>query len=193
MNITVAGRKITVSDALRSYAIEKVENATKVFDVDPLTAEVVLRVEKNPAIEKPAIAEITLRTKGRVIRVEEAEDDMYAALDIATDKISRQLRKYKTRVVDHRDRTKLSEMPLDPNKAPDVIAAEEEEEAIVRYKYVDLVPLTESEALLQTDLLGHDFFVFIDKESGLINVIYHRHGGGYGVIKPGDLDAAKTA
>lgn len=193
MNITVAGRKITVSDALRSYALEKVENATKVFDVDPLTAEVVLRVEKNPAIEKPAIAEITLRTRGRVIRVEEAESDMYAAIDIASDKVARQLRKYKTRVVDHRDRTKLAEMPLDPNKAPDVIAAEEEEEAIVRYKYVDLIPLTESEALLQTDLLGHDFFVFLDKESGLINVIYHRHGGGYGLIKPADAEVARPA
>jgi putative sigma-54 modulation protein len=109
---------------------------------------------------------------------------MYAAVDIATGKVSRQLRKYKTRVIDHRDRTKIAEVPLDPAKDPEVIAAAEAEEAVVRYKYVDLVPLTEEEALLQTDLLGHDFFVYIDKETNLVNVMYHRHGGGYGIIKP---------
>ena len=184
MDITVAGRKFTVTDSLREYAEEKLENAVKVFEIGPMNGEIVLRVEKNPSIRRSAIAEITLRMKGHVIRVEAADEDMYAAVDIATGKVSRQLRKYKTRVIDHRDRTKIAEVPLDPAKDPEVIAAAEAEEDVVRYKYVDLVPLTEEEALLQTDLLGHDFFVYIDKETNLVNVMYHRHGGGYGIIKP---------
>lgn len=184
MDITVVGRRFNVTDALRSYAIDKLDNATKVFGIGPMNAEVVLRVEKNPSIRRSAICEITLRVKGRVIRVEAADEDMYAAVDIATDKVCRQLRKYKTRVVDKRDRTRLSDLPLDPAKDPEAIKAAEEEEAVVRYKYLKLEPLTEDEALLQTDLLGHDFFVYIDKETGQVNVMYHRHGGGYGIIKP---------
>lgn len=190
MDIAVAGRKVTVSDSLKEYAVDKLENATKVFDISPMTGEVVLRVEKNPSIRKAAICEITLRVRGHIIRVEAADEDMYAAVDIATDKVARQLRKYKTRVIDHHDRTKIGDVPLDPTKTPEAIQAAEEEEAVVRYKYIELEPLTEDEALLQTDLLGHDFFVYIDKESGQINVMYHRHGGGYGIIKPAEANAS---
>lgn len=184
MDISVTGRHFNVSEPIREYAQEKLENAVKVFDIGPMNAEVVLRVEKNPSIRRAACCEITLRLKGHVIRVEARDEDMYAAVDIAAGKVSRQMRKYKTKVVDKRDRTKIAEVPLDPEKDPDVIAAKEAEEAIVRYKEIELEPLTEDEALLQTDLLGHDFFVYIDKETGLVNVMYHRHGGGYGIIKP---------
>lgn len=182
MDITVTGRKMQVTDSLREYATEKVGSSMKVFDIDPMMAEVVLHVEKNPANPKAAVAEITIRTKGSVIRAEEAEEDMYAAIDLASEKAQRQLRKYKTRVIDRRARAKLSDIPAAiPN---DVIDQIEEEEAIVRTKVVELLPLTEEEALIQTDLLGHDFFVFIDAETGLTNVIYHRKDGGYGIIKP---------
>ena len=114
MDIAVAGRKVTVSDSLKEYAVDKLENATKVFDISPMTGEVVLRVEKNPSIRKAAICEITLRVRGHIIRVEAADEDMYAAVDIATDKVARQLRKYKTRVIDHHDRTKIGEVPSIP-------------------------------------------------------------------------------
>ena len=98
MSITVTGRKMPVTDALREYAEEKIGNSMKVMDIDPLVAEIVLFVEKNPANPRPAVCEVTLRTKGHIIRVEEHEEDMYAAIDVAAAKVVRQLRKYKTKV-----------------------------------------------------------------------------------------------
>ena len=83
MSITVTGRRMPVTDALRQYAEEKIGNSMKVMDIDPLVAEVVLYVEKNPANPRPAVCEVTLRTKGHIIRVEESEEDMYAAIDVA--------------------------------------------------------------------------------------------------------------
>ena len=102
MAVTVAGRKMTVTDALRQYADEKIGNSMKVMDINPLDAEVVLSVEKNPSNPVPATCEVTLRTKGHVIHVEESEEDMYAAIDVAAAKVVRQLRKYKTKVIDNR-------------------------------------------------------------------------------------------
>ena len=102
MSITVTGRKMPVTDALREYAEEKIGNSMKVMDIDPLVAEIVLFVEKNPANPRPAVCEVTLRTKGHIIRVEEHEEDMYAAIDVAAAKVVRQLRKYKTKVVDRK-------------------------------------------------------------------------------------------
>ena len=105
MSITVTGRKMPVTDALRAYSEEKVGNAMKVMDISPLTAEVVLYREKNPSNPRPAVCEVTLRTKGHIIRVEEREEEMYAAIDVAAAKVVRQLRKYKTRVIDKKLRS----------------------------------------------------------------------------------------
>ena len=104
MSITVTGRKMPVTDALREYAEDKIGNSMKVMDINPLDAEVVLHVEKNPANATPAICEVTLRTKGHIVRVEESEEDMYAAIDVAAAKVLRQLRKFKTRVLDRTPR-----------------------------------------------------------------------------------------
>ena len=104
MSITVTGRKMTVTDALRQYAEEKIGNSMKVMDIDPLDAEVVLSVKKNPSIATPCKCEVTIRTKGNVVHVEESEQDMYAAVDVAAAKVLRQLRKYKTRVIDRKVR-----------------------------------------------------------------------------------------
>ena len=104
MAITVAGRKMTVTDATRQYAEEKIGNAMKVMDIDPLDAEVVLSVKKNPSIALPCVCEVTIRTRGNVVRVEEEEQDMFSAIDVAAAKVLRQLRKYKTRVIDRKVR-----------------------------------------------------------------------------------------
>jgi putative sigma-54 modulation protein len=190
MDITVTGRKMTVSDALRAYVEEKLGNSIKVFHITPMNAEVVLRKEKNPANPKPAVAEITLFTKGHIIRTEEAEEDMYAAIDVATAKAERQLRKYKTKVLDKRHHAlKLGEVvaATDTVPAPEVdehLVHLEDDSHIVRTKEIDLVALNEQEALLQIDLLGHDFFVYTDETTGLVNVIYRRKDGSYGLLKP---------
>ena len=186
MSITVAGRKMPVTDALRQYAEEKIGNSMKVMDIDPLVAEVVLYVEKNPANPRPACCEVTLRTKGHIIRVEECEEDMYAAIDVAAAKVVRQLRKYKTKVIDRKlravDETIRTEPvpPKDLDQLMEELAADEE---VVRVKEIEFEPLTEEEALVKIDLLGHDFFAYTDRDTSMVNVLYRRDDGGYGLLK----------
>ena len=189
MSITVTGRKMPVTDALREYAEEKIGNSMKVMDIDPLVAEVVLFVEKNPANPRPAVCEVTLRTKGHIIRVEEHEEDMYAAIDVAAAKVVRQLRKYKTKVVDRKlraaDETIRMAEPaaageLDVDGLMQELAADDE---VVRVKTIEFEPLTEEEANVKIDLLGHDFFAYTDRDSGMVNVLYRRDDGGYGLLK----------
>ena len=188
MNITVTGRGIEVTAAMRSYVEEKLQAATNVLDM-PMEAETVLRVEHNPSNPVPQVVEVTVRVKGAVVRVSEAAVDMYAAIDLAADRVSRQLRKYKTRVVDRRQRgaapapvnevdlAELIEQPAEP-------AAEEDSEEILREKLIEFTELSVDQALLQTDLLGHDFFVLTNKDTGDVNVIYRRKDGGFGILKP---------
>lgn len=187
MEITVTGRKMTVSEPLRSYVEEKIGNAIRVFNISPMNVEVVLRKEKNPANPRPAVAEVTLFTKGHIIRAEEAEEDMYAAIDVVAEKTERQLRKYKTKVIDRRHKKKLGEVLAAENMAlppDDHLLHFADDSSIVRTKEIDLVALTEEEALLQIDLLGHDFFVYNDDITGAVNVIYRRKDGSYGLLKP---------
>lgn len=189
MSITVSGRKMPVTDALRAYAEEKIGNSMKVMDIDPLNAEVVLSKEKNPANPCPDTCEVTLRTKGHIIRVEEHEDDMYAAIDVAAAKVLRQLRKYKTRVIDRK--THNGEKTVDASPIPvsegeldlDGLMSELSDDEVVRVKEIEFAPLTEEEALVQIDLLGHDFFAYTDRDTNLVNVLYRRDNGGYGLLK----------
>lgn len=189
MSITVAGRKMTVSDALRQYAEEKIGSSMKVMDIDPLEAEVVLHVERNRSIANSCVCEVTLHAKGHVIRVEEHEADMYAAIDVAAAKVVRQLRKFKTRVVEHKghgaELTSIKELAaanaeFDPDALMAELAGDDE---IVREKELVLQPMTQDEALLAIDLLGHDFYAYIDRDSNAFCVLYRRDGGGYGLLK----------
>ena len=192
MSITVTGRKMTVSDALRQYAEEKIGNSMKVMDIDPLDAEVVLSVKKNPSIANPCKCEVTIRTKGHVVHVEESEIDMYAAIDIAAAKVLRQLRKYKTRVVDrkvragaHGDAGSIKDLAagtgdLDLDAIMADLSADDE---VVRTKIIEFEPMTEEEALVKIDLLGHDFFVYTDRDTSNVCVLYRRTDGGYGLLK----------
>ncbi len=191
MAIIVTGRKMTVSDALRQYAEEKIGNSMKVMDIDPLDAEVVLSVKKNPSIALPCQCEVTIRTKGNVVRVEEEEQDMYAAIDVAAAKVLRQLRKYKTRVIDrkvragaHGDLASIKTMEGSGDLDLDALMADlSADDEVVRVKEIDFEPMTEEEALIQIDLLGHDFFAYIDRDTGVFCVLYRRDDGGYGLLK----------
>ena len=187
MDIKVSGRKTTVTDALRAHVDEKIGEALKVFDIEPMTVDVVLRYEKNPSNPNPAIVEVTVRARGSVIRVAEHGADMYAAIDLSADKVTRQLRKFKTKVVDNRQggASAADVAPVERvEDLADLLLPEEEDALLVREKVIDVTPMTEEQALVQTDLLGHDFYVFENATTGLINVVYHRKNGGYGIIKP---------
>ena len=187
MDIKVSGRKTTVTDALRAHVDEKIGEALKVFDIEPMTVDVVLRYEKNPSNPNPAIVEVTVRARGSVIRVAEHGADMYAAIDLSADKVTRQLRKFKTKVVDNRQggASAADVAPVERvEDLADLLLPEEDDDLLVREKVIDVTPMTEEQALVQTDLLGHDFYVFENATTGLINVVYHRKNGRYGIIKP---------
>ena len=191
MAIIVTGRKMTVSDALRQYAEEKIGNSMKVMDIDPLDAEVVLSVKKNPSIALPCKCEVTIRTKGNVVHVEESEQDMYAAIDVAAAKVLRQLRKFKTRVIDrkvragaHGDAASIKTLAEGTGDLDlDALMAELADDEVVRVKEIEFAPMTEEEALVQIDLLGHDFFVYTDRDTDTVRVLYRRSEGGYGLLK----------
>ena len=184
MDIKVSGRKTTVTDALRAHVDEKIGEALKVFDIEPMTVDVVLRYEKNPSNPNPAIVEVTVRARGSVIRVAEHGADMYAAIDLSADKVTRQLRKFKTKVVDNRQGGASAADVAPVERVEDLADLLLPGDLLVREKVIDVTPMTEEQALVQTDLLGHDFYVFENATTGLINVVYHRKNGGYGIIKP---------
>ncbi|QOY61088.1 ribosome hibernation-promoting factor, HPF/YfiA family [Thermophilibacter immobilis] len=187
VDIKISGRKVNVSDPLRAHVEDKIGNALRVFDIQPMTCDVVLRVDKNPSNPGRKVCEVTIFVRNNVVRVVSSSDDMYASIDDAADKATRQLRKYKTRIIDRRQRMAAAKAGTATQEDLAQLiepSAEEQDESLVREKYVDLLPMTEEEALVQTDLIGHDFYVFTNATTGLVNVIYHRKNGGYGIIKP---------
>lgn len=184
-DIKISGRKVSVSDSMREHVNSKVGEALKVFDIKPMSCDVVLRVDKNPSNPDRKMCEVTVFVRDYVVRVEASSSDMYAAIDEAAEKVTRQLRKYKTRVIDRKQRAAVA-APEHVDDLAELIEPtdDDDDDVLVREKYVDLKPMTEEQALVQTDLLGHDFYVFENAATGLVNVIYHRHNGGYGIIKP---------
>jgi putative sigma-54 modulation protein len=184
MQIKITGRRMPVTDPIRSYAEEKISKVAKIHDRDDMSVDVVLHVEKNPSNKNKDVAEVTARMKGMVVRAEEAAPDMYQAIDLVSEKLERQMRRYKTKLVDRRNgKTAVRTAPGDSELPPTTIN-EEPEGALVRTKVIDAKPMSEDEAILQLELLGHDFFVFTHADAGTVNVIYRRHDGDYGLIQP---------
>jgi putative sigma-54 modulation protein len=182
MQVTVTGRHMHVTEPIRTYAEEKVGRISKVFDAEPMTAEVVLHVEKNPANPRRDVAEITLHMKRAVVRAEEAAEDLYAAIDLAADKAERQMRKYKSRLVDKRKHgAQVVKTAPGDTQISDVEPPPRE---VVRTKTIDAKSMTEEDAILQLELLGHDFFVFTHADSDMLSVLYRRNDGDFGLIQP---------
>jgi putative sigma-54 modulation protein len=200
MKTQIKGRNVTVTDALQDYANEKIEHVHKLLlqrKIDEVTrVELELSVEKNPSIPEPCIAEATVFTRGPVIRAQESSTDMYAAIDLVTDKLQRRVKKYHDKVhgKTRHGHDKIA-MPAEPELAPVAAGAAAEEfgaEApgengrIVKTKQFALKPMSVNEATLQLELVGHDFFVFTNAESNRTNVVYRRNDGHYGLIEPAE-------
>jgi putative sigma-54 modulation protein len=193
MQVTVTGRNIELTSALKDYLIEKLQRAQKHFD-HRLDCTALLSVAKNPSIAKSQKAEITIKVNGNVIRGEESTENMYASIDLVADKIERQLRKYKTRhsakgakpavrEEDGADDAADSEFEMD-FEVSGTVAPEEVRPKIVRSKRFPLKPMTAEEACKHMDLLGHDFFMFINSDTNHVNTVYHRRDGNFGLIEP---------
>jgi ribosome hibernation promoting factor len=185
MDVMVKGRNMPVTEALERYATEKVERTAKFFDEEHSVAraEVELIHERNRSNPEPEVADATLFINGTVLKAREASADMYASIDRMSDKLERQVRRYRGRQLDRwhgqRQRHEMAEAGL--------VFAEDEEEIearIVRTKQFQMKPMNPEEAALQMDLLGHAFFVFTNADTGEINVVYRRRDGNYGLIEP---------
>jgi putative sigma-54 modulation protein len=184
MKVTVKGRNISVTEALERYAFEKVERLRKFFDDERSVsrAEVELIHERNPSISEPEVAEVTLFINGAVLKAREASVDMYASIDRMSDKLERQVRRYRGRQIDRwHGQLKGRSTELDNAAAGE---EEEIEAKVVRTKQFQMKPMSAEEAVLQMELLDHDFFVFTSADTGDINVVYRRRDGNYGLIEP---------
>ncbi|MBI4279310.1 MAG: ribosome-associated translation inhibitor RaiA [Armatimonadetes bacterium] len=183
MNVIVQGRQIEVTEALKDYATRKVEKITKYFN-HIQEAQVVLRVERRRSVGRAQVVEVTVWGDGLVLRGEEATGDMYASIDRVVEQLEKQIGKYRSRMIDKR-RLDESRRRRRERAATAVEAeAPPAEPDIVRTKRIALKPMPPDEAVMQMELLGHDFFVFRNSQNNQVSVIYRRRGGGYGLIEP---------
>jgi putative sigma-54 modulation protein len=185
MNIVVTGKHVEVTDALRTYVREKVGKLTRFFDHFQ-EADVVLRVERHRRDGNVQIVEVTMWGDGIVLRGEEGSPDMYASIDVVSEKLEKQIEKYRSRLIEKRRIDEARRKQAAANRAIRERAAAEEastEGGIVRRKRFAMKPMTADEAALQMDLVGHSFFVFRDADTERIHVLYRRRDGDFGLIE----------
>ncbi len=179
MQIATTFRHLDPSDALKSYAEEKLERVKKYID-EPIVAQVFMTVEKIRHC-----AEVTITAKGITIKASEETNDMYSAVDAVLDKIERQLRRYKERIKEHKP---AAGDARERQVKKSVVAAESieqrQEPVVIRTKTFSIKPMSVDEAVMQMDLLHKDFLVFTDAITDSISVIYRRKDGNYGLIEP---------
>jgi putative sigma-54 modulation protein len=175
MQLQVKGKNFEVSDSIRSYAEEKLRKLERQLS-DPTRVELELAVERNPSIAQSQVAEATIWTKGPVLRARETSTDMKASIDQLADKLARQVKRYREK---RRRRPARGDSP-----EPGLLVVDEPEPLIVKSKQFPVKPMSPDEAVLQLELVGHDFFVFQNAESGDVNVVYRRRDLSFGLIEP---------
>lgn len=179
MNYNIRGENIEVTPALREYVEKKVGKLERYFDTPP-TADVHVKMS---VLNNQHIIEVTIPMSQLLLRAEETHTDMYAAIDLVTEKLERQIRKYKTKI----NRKFRQDGSLKYTIKSDIDTKDEEENdeiQLVRRKRFNLKPMDAEEAILQMNLLGHNFFVYSDAVDGNTNIVYRRKDGKYGLIEP---------
>ncbi|HEX5800500.1 MAG TPA: ribosome-associated translation inhibitor RaiA [Gaiellaceae bacterium] len=179
MRLQVKGRNVEVSDSIRRYAEEKLGKLERQL-ADPTQVELELRVETNPSIADSHVAEATIWTKGPTLRARESSIAFEASIDKLVDKLERQVKRYREkRSRREAGRRANGNAPIEPQ-----FSADQLERMVVKSKHFELRPMSAEEAALQLELVGHDFFVFENEDTGATNVVYRRRDGGYGHIEP---------
>ncbi len=173
MKFVIVGKNIDVTEGLRTAVESKIGKLEKYFTPET-EAHVTLSVEK----ERQKI-EVTIPVKGNIIRSEQVSNDMYVSIDLVEEIIERQLKKYKTKLVDQKQASNYFKKDYIDKDFP-----EEEEVKIIRTKKFDIKPMYPEDACIQMELLGHSFYVFCNAETDQVNVVYKRKGNTYGLIEP---------
>lgn len=189
MDLHVTGKNIPVTDALFDHAERKLQKLTRFLPPwdEPPHVELELSVERNPSIERNQVAEVTVRTKGPVLRVRESDRDMYLAIDHAVQKLQRQATRYRDRRRRHRPPHGQPPPAVDEGLPDDLpLVAEEPEPQLVKTKRFEMKPMGLEEAVIAFEMVSHDFYVFRnDDDGGAVNVLYRRRDGDLGLIAPG--------
>ena len=173
MRFTITGRNIEVTQGLREAVEDKLGKLDRFFA--PAT-EAVVRLSVQKDIQK---IEVTIPVKGHIIRAEESSSDMYVSIDLVEEILERQLKKYKNKLIDKKQSApSFSEAFLQED------ASAEEEIQIVKSKKFAVKPMDPEEACVHMELLGHNFYVFLNADTEEVNVVYKRKGGTYGLIEP---------
>ena len=186
MEVTVRGRNVEITDRLRNAAEEKVNRLSRHHEGWE-HAEIHFFEERNPRISAKEVCEATLRGHGRIIRAKAASADSLASLDRVVDKLEHQIEKLKSRLM---SRTHPRRHPVDSDRPDDGNERDDGGSGpggqgpvrIVKTKQFDIKPMTPEEAALQMDVLGHDFFLFTNADTGVAAVVYRRNDGDVGLI-----------
>ncbi len=175
MEIIIHGDKLKITKAMNDYIEEKLAKLNKYLENgDRVRANVIVKVKNHEQR-----VEITIPMKSFILRSEETKDDFYAAVDKAVDKLERQIRKNKTRMMSKQVKVNyefnFSEIEVDEDDA--------KENKILKRKKVEVKPMNEDEAIIQMELLGHQFYMYMDSETSKPAVVYKRNDGNYGIIE----------
>ena len=192
MKLLIHGRNLEITPALRDYTQTKLERATSHFGDAVREADVHLSVARNPRVPQQT-AEVTVFANGTVIRAQERSENLYASIDLAAGKLARQLRRWKERHSDHHHShghsasTTPSTDAISDDSQVDGSLLEGKQAGLpdpgVRRKYFAMPPMDLNEARQQLGVIDHDFYLFRERDSGELQVIYRRNHGGYGVIQ----------
>jgi putative sigma-54 modulation protein len=193
MQLQVSGRNLDITEPIREYAERKLARIERHLTEDT-RVDLELAIERNRSISANQHAELTVWTRGPVLRAHEYAEDMYAAIDLAVDKLDRQVRRYRERRrhwrPHHQARDIEALLPLSDDDEATLIALDNGAEpelpipTIVKTKRFNMKPMHPDEAALQLELVGHEFYVFLNAESDAVAVIYRRRDGNLGVIEP---------
>jgi len=178
MNLTVRGKNVEITDALRDYVAKRLKKLEKYMEIPEANAT--LQVQRGQHI-----VEVTIPFYGMILRGEEGTGDMYSSIDLVAEKLEKQIEKYKTKLLARRSKPAPNVVtePLENLLGPNAKESEERPR-LVRTKRFTVKPMTMEEAIMQMNLLGHSFFVFRSAETEDINVVYRRKDGDYGLIEP---------
>lgn len=174
MKLSVQGKNFQVTDDILKYAEKRLSTVEKFFDNIQELNTIISKERGNIKVE------VTLSASGTVIRGESRTPDVFSSIDDVVDKLKRQIKKYKERFIERRREAAKEEKRFERSTEE----FEEEEPKIVKVKKFILKPMDEEEAIMQMELLGHNFFVFLNSRTDKFNVIYKRTDGNYGLIEP---------
>ena len=175
MKFNIHGKKLDVTESIKNYIEEKIGRLDKYFEnPNNITATVLIKLRGNEQV-----VEATINANKFVLRAEESHKDLYASIDKVSDKIERQIRKNKTRMSKKVNKDLVKDFILDF----EVPEEEENNNKVVKRKVIENKPMSEEEAILQMELIGHEFFAFKNVETGDVNIIYKRKDGDYGLME----------